>query len=743
MKNFMKFANTLIVISVCAIIFSVILNLNNNATVVVKNGVFNANNISNNSSVVNLNGQWEFYWNSLVSKNGKIENTSNKQLVAVPSIWTKYKDKSNKNLSVYGYGVYRIIIKAQPGDNLALKLPQIGSSYNLWIDGKLKYSSGKVGKTYESQNPKWSTEVANFTVQKDSTEILIEVSNFHYFRAGLTTSIILGSQQAVQQVKYKGLFEDTFIFAALTFMAVFFLLLYVLHTHNKAYIYLALFAITMAFRPLLYGESYFNNMFPNIGFEFNTKIYIINFIALQLFFLYFYHQYRELVNKKVPYVIGWMVIILVLIGVILPVKFMIYPIIMLEAMIPVVTAICICLFYRAYRYRHEAVSTNVLSLLFLCFLAIIDVITNNRIIKINTYFTPIGMLIITFIQTFLQVCKFGESALLNEKLSYEIELKNIKLSYEQKKRNFAERVNNGLQSMVSTLELEELLTSMAENLYEIGKFSKIVLMLNLEDNISIIGSKFEASPVKCVKYKSIFKKKQIFNATVTKRLYTSDGSDKILITKPLYYKDELICIVKLVAKNSKEHINADDMQLLDIFCEQSILALVNAKSYKKTKELALYDELTKLYNRRYVMKLGLEEFYENEDFCVAMIDVDYFKTINDNYGHLVGDEVLKRISDICKASLPSNSIFGRYGGEEFIIFFKQRKIDEILILLENLRLKIEEAVYSYEGIENFKVTISTGLAAKKPSHIDLNNVIDAADKALYKAKKSGRNCIIM
>lgn len=749
MKNFIKFANGLIILSFCIIIFSIITGLNKNNDV-IKNGVLDASNISIKGSAIDLNGEWEFYLGQLVSSDGKIQNTKNKQLVKVPSSWTKYKGKDNKNLPVDGYGVYRIVIKASKGDNLALKIPQIGSSYNLWLNGKIRYSSGQVGKDASESKPKWTTKVVNFTVEKEYTEIMFEVSNFHYFRAGITTPIIIGTENQIQKLKYDGLFLDSSIFAALSVMSIFFLLLYLLHTHNKSYIYLALFSIAIAIRPLLYGECYFNNLFPNINFEIDSKIYLVSFIAIQLFFLYCYYQYQNLISKKFLHIIGWPLILIIIVGVILPAKDMMYTVILLEMMIPIVVLICIYLFYIAYRNKCEEVGINILSVLLLCFLAIVDVLNNSEIIKLNIYYTPIAMLIITFIQTFLQVCKFRESGLLNERLAYEIEIKNLKLKYEIGQRALTEKLNNGLKAMVSTLDIQELLVGMADNLSRIIEFDNIVITLNVDENVNIIANKVGNNSIKCVEYEgeinfsndNLIYEETKFEQVQIIKLHTLNGNEKNLIVKPLYNKEGLLCVIKLVLSCSKEIMNNDIMQLINIYSEQSSLALQNAKSYKKIKELAMYDELTKIYNRRYLMKLGTKEFNLASNFSAAMLDIDYFKRVNDTYGHLFGDVIIKTIANICKKCMPKNSIIGRYGGEEFIIFFKDIEFDATWQLLEELRRQIQNYSYSYNDNERIKVTVSIGVAVKQKQNENLYNLINNADKALYEAKNSGRNCIM-
>lgn len=158
-------------------------------------------------------------------------------------------------------------------------------------------------------------------------------------------------------------------------------------------------------------------------------------------------------------------------------------------------------------------------------------------------------------------------------------------------------------------------------------------------------------------------------------------------------------------------------------------------------EMAIRDELTCLYNRRHVMDL-LE--YEKKRsargggiFCLAMLDIDHFKKVNDNYGHQAGDSVLQQVATLMKNTLRDTEFCGRYGGEEFLIVLTHTDIKGALICSERLRTNIENAVFP--DIDTaFKITVSIGLSEYQMRE-DVEQTILRADKALYRAKKQGRN----
>jgi diguanylate cyclase (GGDEF)-like protein len=173
----------------------------------------------------------------------------------------------------------------------------------------------------------------------------------------------------------------------------------------------------------------------------------------------------------------------------------------------------------------------------------------------------------------------------------------------------------------------------------------------------------------------------------------------------------------------------------------SISKSEQAKYIEIIQEMAIRDELTGVYNRRHLMELL--DYEKNRSsrggglFCLAMLDIDHFKNVNDSHGHQAGDAVLRIVATMIDKTLRSTEFIGRYGGEEFLIVLTQTDIKGALICAERVRTNIENALFPDLG-PDFKVTVSIGLSEY---HIreDVKNIISRADEALYRAKKGGRN----
>lgn len=168
----------------------------------------------------------------------------------------------------------------------------------------------------------------------------------------------------------------------------------------------------------------------------------------------------------------------------------------------------------------------------------------------------------------------------------------------------------------------------------------------------------------------------------------------------------------------------------------------------RLRELSIRDFLTGLYNRMYIFE-RLEEmvaYYRRTDqpISVALLDLDYFKSINDTRGHLAGDFILKEFSDILTKNIRPYDLLGRYGGEEFIIIFYEADIEFSVKAMERIRQDIEQTPFQFKG-DNIQLTFSCGIAGFSeldPKEITPDKIIEQADFYLYRAKKSGRNRIV-
>lgn len=187
-----------------------------------------------------------------------------------------------------------------------------------------------------------------------------------------------------------------------------------------------------------------------------------------------------------------------------------------------------------------------------------------------------------------------------------------------------------------------------------------------------------------------------------------------------------------------------DGATLIVITHQNITARKLAE--EKAEELAVQDALTGLANRRkfneHLVQQWRESAREQQCLALAFIDIDYFKLINDAYGHAVGDRVLIQLADILKTyARRASDLCARYGGEEFVLLLRDLELKEAIVIIEKMQQQIRTKNFFSGVLEHFqKVTVSVGLVETSPvAGADVFALIDSADKLLYQAKNSGRD----
>lgn len=190
-------------------------------------------------------------------------------------------------------------------------------------------------------------------------------------------------------------------------------------------------------------------------------------------------------------------------------------------------------------------------------------------------------------------------------------------------------------------------------------------------------------------------------------------------------------------KNAFDH---DDVQPLESVADICAAAIQNAHNFDRMKQLAYVDGLTGIHNRRFFEMRIVEELERAGRFqgrvSVIMVDIDHFKKMNDEFGHLLGDEMLRSVSSILKQQLRKVDMVCRYGGDEFAIVVPETSGESAVRVAEKLRRQIE--THFFPGVPR-QVTISCGVADYPAHGITRDEVVAAADSALYQAKQLGRN----
>ena len=215
-----------------------------------------------------------------------------------------------------------------------------------------------------------------------------------------------------------------------------------------------------------------------------------------------------------------------------------------------------------------------------------------------------------------------------------------------------------------------------------------------------------------------------------------------LMSSPFVSENRFLGIIRLDNPIAGFY-SQDDLRLLAAISDIGAVALENGEFFNKTRELAIHDGLTGLYTKGYFLERLKEECKRNirqgRDISLLMLDIDYFKNYNDEFGHTAGDIVLKNLSfNITGFFKDLDHIASRFGGEEFCVALLDKSKASARSLAEELRSKIEKTRIALRRQET-KITVSIGVACLPVDASDEDELIQAADRAMYAAKKSGRN----
>lgn len=191
----------------------------------------------------------------------------------------------------------------------------------------------------------------------------------------------------------------------------------------------------------------------------------------------------------------------------------------------------------------------------------------------------------------------------------------------------------------------------------------------------------------------------------------------------------------------------DCQRIAAIAAEQISLAIANVRLRDQLRDQSIRDPLTGLYNRRYLME-GLHRELaraerKGESVAILSFDIDYFKRFNDNHGHDAGDTVLRTVGETIHGEFRDEDIACRFGGEEFVVAIPGSGVEHAASRAEDLRTAIERITVRYGGAALPPVTVSIGVATMPDCGTSAPELLQCADRALYKAKDQGRNCVVL
>ena len=345
---------------------------------------------------------------------------------------------------------------------------------------------------------------------------------------------------------------------------------------------------------------------------------------------------------------------------------------------------------------------------------------------------------------------------------------HLQINSEDELGESAQTFNELVESLFRSHEVETAISNFSKALstqLELDKLSETALKLLLHHTASVAGMVITLHAGKeritanygllepekiltSIHIKRVQNEKQMYFITLPEDIKVealiANFRPKEVCVIPVEFKNEVIGIVVLASSHAYQN---DVHWMMKLFSQGFALALKNALIHSQLQEIAVLDGLTGVLNRHFGMKRLRQELARsqrnNASLGIIMYDLDYFKKINDEYGHLCGDHILIEVTKVTRETIRETDVIVRYGGEEFLIICQDTSETDTLTTARRLCKAVAEHRFMYEQ-NLIPVTISVGVASFPAKDVETTHqLIRRADDALYYSKEHGRNCFTM
>lgn len=403
---------------------------------IVENGRIDLSNWSfDNNGNISLNGNWEFYWGRFLEpKDFESGDVQGVEYENVPNSWKNYKNKYPS----FGYATFRVVVNSPAKTKtLALRIKNAGSTYKVFVNGRMLSECGKVGKTEEEEVPVSSERIVCFENTSEKIDVIIQVSNFTFANAGLWTRIEIGNVNDINRDVNRENLKESFIIGTLVIMGLYHIWLFALRKKEFAVLCFGLFCLATAGRSLFASVGFYSLFPESVNFQWKSRIELIAYFLSGIFFIvYIGYTYRKEFSKYVirgAYVMGIGFTILQLM----------YPLYIMDRYLLVYYHIWIMTsgFYMVYviikAFRNKREGSSYMVVFISIFLAcVLNDILNGLSIIHTAYYVPLGLFVFIFGQSIIIASRFSNAVNVKDALTHELansnnELKNTVAKLEQ------------------------------------------------------------------------------------------------------------------------------------------------------------------------------------------------------------------------------------------------------------------------------------------------------------------------
>lgn len=702
----------------------------------------------NSDGYTSLGGQWEFYWQQLLTPKDFANNSETPSYIEMPMEWNEY----NKNYSSNGYATYRLTIKLNEKYKdtlLGISVPSMLSSYKLWVNGALFSSNGIVGTSITSERPNSMPITSYFMNNKEQINLVLQVSNYNFRDGGTWDKIYLGTQSQMSNKRESSIALEIFYFGVLLIMGLYHLWLYAFRTEDLSKLYFGALCLTLALRALIMGNKYLLTMCNGLSYGFSLKLEYITFYAAVYFmisyiYVIFKDNYSKIIRNICKLFCLFFIITTMFISPLLSSKLLM--LFQIFTLLMIIYAAFIIL--KSYHSRKQSNLIIAIGCLVPIAITAITILRYLGLNNVNDYSLS-GFFLLILLNAFILA--------MNESKSFR---KIENLSKEKEQYLLTQKLTQVTFLLNSTLNLQEVLDKLLESLKELVPYDSATFFME-ENNYFNVRAANGFKHMDIIYKISINKEDDLLFSEIYKTntplLVSNVKNDprfkhhkeqttlESWMGIPIMFKNKIVGILTLDS-TQKDIYTQYHSDIALYFAYHAGMAIENAKLHGKTQKLASIDPLTNLYNRRSFFELANISFNKAkllpQTISGIMMDIDDFKKINDTLGHHTGDLVLKRLSKICSEALNKNHILGRFGGEEFIVLLPSTSFEQAEIMGEKLRSTIENNPIIIRKTDSIPITLSIGVVSITPTIQDLEYLFLEADKAMYQAKALGKNQVV-
>ncbi len=410
---------------------------------------------------VKLNGEWEFYWNEfIISGNLKDKNNSEPTYLQVPGLWNGHIS-SGQEIKNFGFASYKLNIKLNKIENLAIKYINASASCSIYANGELLYSSGQPGINKETTIAGYSPELITFIPKSKNLEIVLEVANYHHKKGGQWEPLIIGTKEQTQKHFNRSIFLEIFSAGFIFIMVLFHLTIFSRFPKEKTTLYFAIFAFFISIRFVVDGEF---SIFMLGQFNWAQVLhisYLSFYLAVLFFFLYFKSLFPKEVNNIVSKTIIFISIAFSFSVILLPTEMFSYGMIYFQIFTIVSCFYLFPVLFLAIKNKREGAIFLVIGffILFLCLIH--DTLDVNEVIH-STPLSSYGITIFILMQAYFLSVRIRQALEDNKTLSTDLQNQNIE--YSELNNKYKEQNKSLIISKERAVESDHLKSAFLANM---------------------------------------------------------------------------------------------------------------------------------------------------------------------------------------------------------------------------------------------------------------------------------------